>query len=93
MAGFQEDPLPQKSSCRLLTDPSIDHHRLLNVLSTQIVDQPILTLLGLHLKRRAGFCRKFGKNADALPSFERALALSKQEPERRFLEKWLAELD
>jgi len=30
--------------------------------------------------------------ADARASYERALALSRQEPERRFLEKRLAEL-
>ena len=42
---------------------------------------------------RADFCRRLGKNADARASYERALTLTKQEPERRFLEKRLAELD
>ncbi len=42
---------------------------------------------------RADLCRRLGKNADARTSYERALALSKQEPERRFLEKRLMELD
>lgn len=42
---------------------------------------------------RADFCRRLGRNADARTSYERALALAKQEPERRFLEKRLAELD
>jgi RNA polymerase sigma-70 factor, ECF subfamily len=41
---------------------------------------------------RADFCRRLGKNADARTSYERALALAKQEPERRFLEKRLSEL-
>jgi RNA polymerase sigma-70 factor, ECF subfamily len=41
---------------------------------------------------RADFCRRLGMNADARASYERALALAKQEPERRFLEKRLAEL-
>jgi RNA polymerase sigma-70 factor (ECF subfamily) len=41
---------------------------------------------------RADFCRRLGRNADARASYERALALAKQEPERRFLEKRLAEL-
>ena len=41
---------------------------------------------------RADFCRRLGKFADARVSYERALALAKQEPERRFLEKRLAEL-
>lgn len=41
---------------------------------------------------RADFCRRLGMNADARVSYERALALAKQEPERRFLEKRLADL-
>ena len=41
---------------------------------------------------RADFCRRLGKFADARASYERAPALAKQEPERRFLEKRLAEL-
>ena len=41
---------------------------------------------------RADLCRRLGKKADARASYERALALTKQEPERRFLEKRLAEL-
>ena len=41
---------------------------------------------------RADLCRRLGRNADARASYERALALSRQEPERRFLEKRLTEL-
>ena len=41
---------------------------------------------------RAEFCRRLGRTADARASYERALALTRQEPERRFLEKRLAEL-
>lgn len=41
---------------------------------------------------RADFCRRLGKFADARASYQRALALAKQEPERRFLETRLAEL-
>jgi RNA polymerase sigma-70 factor (ECF subfamily) len=41
---------------------------------------------------RAELCRRLGRTADAKASFERALALARQEPERRFLEKKLAEL-
>jgi RNA polymerase sigma-70 factor (ECF subfamily) len=36
---------------------------------------------------RADLCRRLGKTADARASYKRALALTKQEPERRFLEK------
>lgn len=42
---------------------------------------------------RADLCRRLGNKADARASYERALALTKQEPEQRFLEKRLVELD
>jgi RNA polymerase sigma-70 factor (ECF subfamily) len=41
---------------------------------------------------RADLCRRLGKNREAAASYARALALSRQEPERRFLERRLAEL-
>ena len=41
---------------------------------------------------RAELCRRLGRTADARVSFERALKLTKQEPERRFLERRLEEL-
>jgi RNA polymerase sigma-70 factor, ECF subfamily len=41
---------------------------------------------------RAELCRRLGRTADARASFERALALARQEPERRFLERRLVEL-
>ena len=41
---------------------------------------------------RADLCRRMGRTADARISYERALALAKQEPERRFLQKRLREL-
>jgi RNA polymerase sigma-70 factor (ECF subfamily) len=41
---------------------------------------------------RAELCRRLGRTADARASYERALALARQEPERRFLEGRLAEL-
>ena len=41
---------------------------------------------------RADLCRRLGRTAQAKASYERALALARQEPERRFLEKRLAEL-
>ncbi len=40
----------------------------------------------------AELCRRLGRTADARASFERALELTKQEPERRFLERRLEEL-
>ncbi len=38
---------------------------------------------------RADLCRRLGRTADARASYERALALTKQEPERRFLQRRL----
>ncbi|HEY7316911.1 MAG TPA: RNA polymerase sigma factor [Candidatus Binatia bacterium] len=42
---------------------------------------------------RADLCRRLGKTAEARASYQKALALSQQEPERRFLERRLRELD
>jgi RNA polymerase sigma-70 factor (ECF subfamily) len=41
---------------------------------------------------RAELCRRLGRTADARASDERALALARQEPQRRFLERRLREL-
>jgi RNA polymerase sigma-70 factor, ECF subfamily len=41
---------------------------------------------------RADLCRRLGRTADARESYQRALALVRQEPERRFLERRLREL-
>jgi len=42
---------------------------------------------------RADLCRRLGQEAEARISYERALTLALQEPERRFLEKRLRELN
>jgi RNA polymerase sigma-70 factor, ECF subfamily len=41
---------------------------------------------------RADMCRRLGRNDDARMSYRQALALARQEPERRFLENRLAKL-
>lgn len=41
---------------------------------------------------RADLCRRLGRRAEARAAYERALSLTRLEPERRFLEKRLAEL-
>jgi RNA polymerase sigma-70 factor (ECF subfamily) len=41
---------------------------------------------------RADLCRRLGRTAEARASYERALCLAQQEPERRFLKRRLAEL-
>jgi RNA polymerase sigma-70 factor (ECF subfamily) len=42
---------------------------------------------------RADLCRRLGRLAEALDSYDRALLLTRQEPERRFLQKRLRELN
>ncbi len=41
---------------------------------------------------RADLCRRLGRTAEARASYKRALGLTRQEPERRFLERRLGEL-
>ena len=41
---------------------------------------------------RAELCRRLGRTAEARTAYERALALARQEPERRFLERRLDDL-
>ncbi len=41
---------------------------------------------------RADLCRRLGRREEARASYSRALALTRQEPERRFLDRRLAEL-
>jgi len=41
---------------------------------------------------RADMCRRLGRVPEALSSYQRALALTKQGPERRFLERRIADL-
>ena len=41
---------------------------------------------------RADLCRRLGRNAEARTSYQRALELARQAPERRFLERRLADL-
>ena len=59
-----------------------------------IVNGLMRWLPGYHLAHavEADLHRRLGKRADALACYKRALALAKQGPERRFLEKRIAEL-
>jgi RNA polymerase sigma-70 factor (ECF subfamily) len=41
---------------------------------------------------RAELCRRLGRTAEARAAYERALALARQGPQRRFLERRLGEL-
>ena len=51
-------------------------------------------LAGYYLSHsvRADLCRRLGRKAEARASYEKALSLTLQEPEQRFLRKRLAEL-
>jgi len=51
-----------------------------------------LTDYALAHSARADLCRRLDRRAEARSSYERALALTRLEPERRFLEKRLREL-
>jgi RNA polymerase sigma-70 factor (ECF subfamily) len=57
-----------------------------------ILSRGDLTAYHLAHSARADLCRRLGKKDEARVSYERALALTKQEPERRFLERRLREL-
>jgi RNA polymerase sigma-70 factor (ECF subfamily) len=61
-----------------------------------LVDALLATgdLDGYHLAHsaRADLCRRLGRSADARASYARALRLTRQEPERRFLERRLREV-
>ncbi len=57
-----------------------------------ILDRGDLSDYRLAHAARAELCRRLGRTADARASFRRALGLTRQEPERRFLERRLAEL-
>jgi RNA polymerase sigma-70 factor (ECF subfamily) len=59
-----------------------------------IVNSLLEDLAGYHLAHavHADLCRRLGNREDALKSYRRALELARQEPERRFLERRIAEL-
>jgi RNA polymerase sigma-70 factor (ECF subfamily) len=46
----------------------------------------------LAFSAKADLCRRLGQTADAVAAYERALALTTQAPERRFIERRIAEL-
>jgi RNA polymerase sigma-70 factor (ECF subfamily) len=57
-----------------------------------LLDQGELSNYQLAHSARAELCRRLGRLDEARISFERALELSQQEPERRFIERRLSEL-
>jgi len=57
-----------------------------------ILERGELTDYYLAHSARADLCRRLGRTSDARAAYERALSLTRQEPERRFLERRLREL-
>jgi RNA polymerase sigma-70 factor (ECF subfamily) len=57
-----------------------------------ILEQGKLSDYHLAHAARADLCRRLGQIAEARSAYERALSLTEQEPERRFLQRRLAEL-
>ena len=57
-----------------------------------ILDGGDLTTYHLAHAARADLCRRLRRNGEARTSYERALSLTQQEPERRFLRRRLADL-
>ena len=59
-----------------------------------LVDNLLPELSGYHLAHavRADLNRRLGRKAEALASYKKALSLAIQAPERRFLERRIAEL-
>jgi len=58
-----------------------------------LVKELIPQLSDYHLAHavHADLCRRLGRKKEALASYRQALALSRQEPERRFLERRIKE--
>jgi len=59
----------------------------------EILAQDSLADYHLAHSARADFCRRLGMTAEARAAYRRALALARQEPERRFLERRLGEIE
>jgi len=62
------------------------------VLIDEILGRGVLSDYPLAHSARADLCRRLGGTAEARVSYQRALELTRQEPQRRFLERRLREL-
>lgn len=62
-------------------------------LMNAILDRGELARYHLAFAAKADMCRRLGRNAEAEEAYRQALALARQEPERRFLEKRLKALN
>jgi RNA polymerase sigma-70 factor, ECF subfamily len=58
----------------------------------ELLEDDALKNYHLAYATRADFCRRLGRDVDARMSYERALALARQDSEQRFLSRRIAEL-
>jgi len=86
------DPTPVVELNRAVAVAMADSPAAGLVLIDEILARGELTEYYLAHSARADLCRRLGRRADAIAAYQRALELTKQEPERRFLERRLAAL-
>ena len=89
---LQADPSPVIELNRAVAVAMRDGPAAGLTLVEAILDRGDLQDYRLAHAARADLSRRLGKTGDARASYERALALTRQEPERRFLERRLNEL-
>jgi RNA polymerase sigma-70 factor, ECF subfamily len=85
---------------RLAPSPVIELNRAVAIAEAEGPERGLEAIDGLGLDdyqylhaTRADLLRRLGRRAEARTAYERALALARADPERRFLERRLAELD
>lgn len=89
---MRADPSPVVELNRAAAIAMRDGPRAGLALIDAILERGDLSNYHLAHSARAELCRRLGKTADARASYQRALDLVRQEPERRFLERRLSEL-
>jgi RNA polymerase sigma-70 factor, ECF subfamily len=88
---FRADPSPVVELNRAAAIAMRDGPAAGLALVDAILDRGDLADYALAHSARADLCRRLGRTEDARASYRRALALTRQEPQRRFLERRLAE--
>jgi RNA polymerase sigma-70 factor, ECF subfamily len=89
---FRIDPSPVVELNRAVAIAMRDGPEAGLALVESILARGELTEYHLAHAARADLCRRLGRRDDARASYQRALGLARQAPERRFLERRLAEL-
>lgn len=91
-ALMQTEPSPVVELNRAVAVAMRDGPEAGLMLIDALLARGVLTEYHLAHSARADLCRRLDKDADARTSYERALGLTRLEPERRFIEKRLREL-